>query len=131
MRPLPILAAALAAAAFARERAGAQSARASVEVAATVVETPRVQLDAAGATVAATPGAVRLAAPLRVSGAGSPTVAVAGDGVERECQAVLSAPGRAGGDPGAAWLRCSVPRRAAPSGEVTQIRVTLVIAPAT
>jgi hypothetical protein len=126
MRPVPTLAAVLIAAAFGREHAAAQRVGATVEVAATVVETPGVRVDPMAATVAATRREVRIAVPLAVSGAGSPSVAVASDGGERECRAVSSAT-----EPAAPWLRCSVPRRAAPAGAVTEIRVTLVIVPAT
>lgn len=122
MRPVPTLIAALAAAAVcAWEPASAQRAGATVQAAATVVETARVRLDAAAATVTETRGGVRVSAPLRVSGAGSPSVSVAGDG--GECSAVPSAD--------ASWLRCFVPRQATHPGGITEIRVTLVVVPAT
>jgi len=129
MRLVPILAAALVATASGWARADAQAARAAVEVAATVVETPAVRLDAAAATVAETRGGAWLSVPLAVSGAGSPRVAVASDG--GACRAVPSSTAaRGGGEPALPWLRCSAPRGAAPGG-VTEIRVTLVIVPAT
>jgi hypothetical protein len=130
MRLVPTLAAALIAAASGREHADAQTVGAAVEVAATVVETPGVRVDATAATIAGTPGGARLSVPLAVSGAGSPSVAVAGDGGEGDCRAVSATTARAGGGPPVSWLRCSVPRRAEPGG-VTEIRVTLVIVPAT
>jgi hypothetical protein len=130
MRPVPILATALIAVASGREHAGAQATRAAVEVSATVVETPAVRVDAGAATVAETRGGVRLAVPLAVSGAGSTSVAVASDGGEGPCRAVPSTAVPAGGEPAPTLLRCAVPRGAAPGG-VTEIRVTLVIVPAT
>jgi hypothetical protein len=129
MRPVTTLAAALIAAACGREHAHAQAAGARIEVAATVVETPGVRLDATAATVAGTRAGARLAVPLAVSGAGSPRVAVADGGGEGDCQAEPGTAG-AGGGPVPAWLRCSVPLGAAPGG-VTRIQVTLVIVPAT
>jgi hypothetical protein len=132
MRPVPTIAAALIAAASGWEHASAQAARATVEVAATVVETARVRVDANAASVAEAHGGVRLTAPLRVSGAGSPSVAVAGAAGERECQAVPSTNVGASGGPGAVpWLRCFVPRRATHPGGVTEVAVTLVVVPAT
>jgi hypothetical protein len=127
MRLVPPLAAVLVATACGREHAAAQRAEATVQVAATVVESAGVRVDATAATVADTRDGVWLAAPLAVSGAGSPSVEVASDG--GECRAVSST-ARAGGEPAGPWLRCSVPRRAEPGG-VTEIRVTLVIVPAT
>lgn len=128
MRPVPILTAVLVAAALGREPASAQHAGATVQASATVVETPRVRVDATAAAVAEARGGMRLTVPLRVSGAGSPSIAVA----STECQAVPPASRHAGDEPGAApWLRCFVPRAAAPAGGVTEIPVTLVIVPAT
>jgi hypothetical protein len=132
MRHPTTIAAVLVATAFLSKPAGAQTARATVEVAATVVETAGAHVDALAATLTETDGGVRLTAPLRVSGAGSPGVAVASGAGERECQAVPSVDGRARGEPGTApWLHCFVPRRAAHSGGVTEIAVTLVVVPAT
>ena len=132
MRLLPVLATAFAAAALGREEASAQQARATVQVAATVVETPRVRMDAAVATVTEGRGEMRLTVPLRVSGAGSPSVAVAGGAADTDCQAVPPANLRARGEAGAApALRCFVPQRVAHAGGVTEIPVTLVIVPAT
>jgi hypothetical protein len=130
MRTVPTLAAALIAAASGREHAHAQAMGAAVRVGATVVESPAVRLDATAATAAGTGGGVRLEVPLAVSGAGSPRVAVAGGGREGECQAVSPPAAGAGGEPALSRLRCSVPRHSAPGG-VTEIRVTLVIVPAT
>ena len=132
MRPVPILTAALLAAALGREPAGAQRAGATVQASATVVETPRVRVDAMAAAVTEARGGMRLTVPLRVSGAGSPSVAVAGGAAAAECRAVLPARRRAGDEPGSApWLRCFVPRASAPAGGVTEVPVTLVIVPAT
>ena len=131
MRPVPILTAALVAAALGREPAAAQRAGATVQASATVVETPGVRVDAMAAAVTEARGGMRLTVPLRVSGAGSPSVAVAGGAAATECQAVLPAR-RAGDQPGSApWLRCFVPRASAPAGGVTEVPVTLVIVPAT
>jgi hypothetical protein len=130
MRHPTIIAAVLIAAAFGSTPAGAQTARSTVEVAATVVETAGARVDAMAATLTEADGGVRLTAPLRVSGAGSPGVAVAsGAGA---CRAVSAAADRAGGGAGTApWLRCFVPRPATHPGGVTEIAVTLVVVPAT
>jgi hypothetical protein len=130
MRTVPILAAAILATVTMRAPVHAQSARATLEVAATVVEPPRVRMDATAATVTTTRGGVWLAVPLAVSGAGSPTVAVASDGGERACEAVSSTAAGTPGARAAPWLRCALPRRTAPGG-ITEIQVELVIVPAT
>ncbi|MFL5542035.1 MAG: hypothetical protein ACJ8J0_23815 [Longimicrobiaceae bacterium] len=132
MRLLPILATAFIAALPGREEASAQQVRATVQASATVVETPRVRMDAAAAAFAELRGGVRLTVPLRVSGAGSPSVAVASAAAGTDCQAVPPANLGARGEAGAApSLRCFVPRGPAPAGGVTEIPVTLVIVPAT
>jgi hypothetical protein len=130
MRSVPILAAAILATVTMREPVHAQSARATLEVAATVVETPRVRMDATAATVTTTRDGAWLAVPLAVSGAGSPTVAVASDGQERACEAVSSTAARTPGARAVPWLRCGLPRTTALGG-ITEIQVELVIVPAT
>jgi len=127
MRFASLLAAVFAALALACVDVRAQAARATIEASATVVETPSVWVDRTAATVATTPGEVRVAVPLAVSGAGSPHVAVAdGSGAE----ACRTDSGIAGKGPISPWLRCSIPRDASPAG-VTELQVTLVIIPAT
>ena len=126
MRTASTLAAFFAALALACGDARAQSARATVEASATVVETPSVRMDRAAATVAAMPGEFRVAVPLTVSGAGSPRVEVADGSGAGACRAV---PGASRSDP--PWLRCSVPRGAAAPGGATELQVTLLIVPAT
>jgi hypothetical protein len=130
MRHPTIIAAVLIAAACGATPAGAQTARSTVEVAATVVETAGAHVDAMAATLTEADGGVRLTAPLRVSGAGSPGVAVAsGAGA---CRSVSAAADRAGAGTGTApWLRCFVPLSATHPGGVTEIAVTLVVVPAT
>jgi hypothetical protein len=101
-------------------RAAAQSASATVQASATVVDPARAAVDAAGASVRTTGHQWLLSAPLRVQGAGSPTVVVG----EGPCRVVPPAPG----SQGAPRLRCRGPA-AAPAG--AQVPVTLLIIPAT
>jgi hypothetical protein len=125
MRLAPPLAAAalVAAAVSAWEPAGAQSVRATLEAAATVVETPSVRVDARALTFTGTRDGIRIAAPLRVSGAGSPSVAVATGAGERGCRTVPSANGPR--------LSCFVARPSTRPGEVAEIEVTLLVVTAT
>jgi hypothetical protein len=89
-------------------------------------------MDAEVATVTAARDGMRLTVPLRVSGAGSPSVAVASAAVGTDCRAVPPADLRGRGEEGAApSLRCFVPRPPGNPGGVTDLRVTLFVVPAT